>query len=432
MASTLQSPMDLKNKKVTIIGLARSGIAVAQIVKKLGGRPRITEQKSVDDFKKENSQWLEPPDVVYELGGHTRAFVEESDLVVLSPGVRKDAVPVGWALAKGIPVVGEIELAYQFCPAPIIAVTGSNGKTTTVTLIAEILKKTGKNVFLCGNIGRPFSQCVLEMKPDDWAVLEVSSFQLETIQQFKPRVALFLNFSENHLDRHKDIQEYFEAKARIFENQDEGDFAILNYQQPQLRTLAGTLKAKVSFFNSPEKVSLHSNPNYWAALEASRILGIPSRIAQEVFQQFKGVEHRLEFVRTLSGVDYINDSKATTVASGRWALERMEKPVIMICGGRDKNLDFSVLRDIVKKKVKKMIAYGEAREKLKKIFSDVTAFESYPTLEGAVASAHQSALAGDCVVLSPMCASFDLFSNYEERGRVFKNLVFGLGPSKGV
>ena len=230
---------NLKNKKVTIIGAARSGIAVANAVLRLGGHPKISENKPLDGFSPQLKELSEPAGVTVEAGGHTRTFIQDSDYVVLSPGVRLDASPVVWAKQRGIEVMGEVELAFRLCPCPVVAVTGSNGKTTTSTVIAEILKYAGRPVCLCGNIGSPFSKHVLDLKPTDTVVLEISSFQLESTIHFKPHVAVWTNFSQNHLDRHKDLAEYFQAKCKIFANQDSEDFAILNYDQLEHRKLAG-------------------------------------------------------------------------------------------------------------------------------------------------------------------------------------------------
>ena len=407
---------DLKNKKVTVIGAARSGVAVAEAVLRLGGIAKISESKA---FEKLDG-------VIVESGGHTQGFIQDSDYVVLSPGVRLDAQPVKWARERGIEVMGEVEFAYRLCSCPIVAITGSNGKTTTTTVIAEILKRAGRHVSLCGNIGSPFSKYVLDLKPSDIVVLEISSFQLESTIHFKPHVAVWTNFSQNHLDRHKDLEEYFQAKCKIFANQDSKDFVVLNFQAPEHRKLAESLKAKVLFFNTPGKTAGVDNPNYLAAMQAAHALGISADVCRKVFSEFKGVEHRLEFVRDLGGVEYINDSKSTTVEAGRWALERTLKPMVMICGGLDKHLDYSPLKSLVAQKVKYMIAIGQAREIMKSTFGDVVHVDTFTSLEEAIITARGKAKSGECVLLSPMCASFDMFKDYEDRGRCFKEIVNNL------
>jgi UDP-N-acetylmuramoylalanine--D-glutamate ligase len=420
-------PLDLKNKKVTIIGAARSGIAVAEAVLRLGGIAKISESKALEEL---------PAGVIIETGGHSQAFIQDSDYVVLSPGVRLDTLAVQYAREKDIEVMGEVEFAFRLCPCPVIAVTGSNGKTTTSTVIAEILERAGRQVCLCGNIGSPFSKHVLDLKPADVVVLEISSFQLESTLHFKPHVAVWTNFSQNHLDRHKDLEEYFQAKLKIFANQDAQDFVVLNYLDPQHRKLAGQsplpnpphegegiIKSKVLFFNTQNKPTGVDNPNYLAAMQAAGALGISEDICLQTFAEFKGVEHRLEFVRNLGGVDFINDSKSTTVEAGRWALERSVKPVVMICGGLDKHLDYSPLKALVAQKVKHMIAIGQAREIMKSTFSDVVTVDTFASMQEAVEAAKGLAKSGETVLLSPMCASFDMFNDYEHRGRCFKEIV---------
>jgi len=405
---------DLKHKKVTVIGAARSGIAVADAVLRLGGIAKISDSHAVEKLD----------GVIVEAGGHTKAFIQDSDYVMLSPGVRLDAVPVQWAREKKIEVMGEVEFAYRLCPCPIVAITGSNGKTTTSTVIAEIIKKTGRKVALCGNIGSPFSKHVLDLNATDIVVLEISSFQLESTIHFKPHVAVWTNFSQNHLDRHKDLEEYFQAKCKIFVNQDAKDFAVLNFLDAEHQKLAKHLKAKVLFFN--DAAGKVDNPNYLAAMQTARALGIGIDVCLKVFEEFKGVEHRLEFVRDIGGVVFINDSKSTTVEAGRWALERAAKPVIMICGGSDKKLDYHPLKSLVAQKVKHMIAIGEIRDLIKSTFADVVTVDTVNSFEEAIKTARHIAKPGEHVLLSPMTASFDMFDDYEHRGRVFKEIVQGL------
>ncbi len=420
--------LELTHKKVTVLGAKRSGLAVAQMVGQLRGLPKISDAGPEASIRSDVAAVMQHVEYQLESGAHTRPFIQDSDLVVLSPGVRLDAPAVKWAQEKNIPVMGEIEFAWRFCPKPVIAVTGSNGKTTTVTLIAKILEKAGKKVCLCGNVGSAFSQHIADFPKMDYIVLEVSSFQLESIIEFKPAIAVFLNFSENHLDRHKDLAEYLTAKKRIFLNQGREEYAVLNAQDSVVASLAKDLKSQVRFFNSPEHIAQTAitNPNHLAALAVAEILGIPDSLCREVFKDFKGVEHRLEWVRSLQGVEYINDSKSTTAEATRWALLRSYRPLILICGGRDKNIDFSVLKSLVRQKVKKMIVIGEAREKLKKIFGSVVDVEEAGGLEPAVKRAQEAAREGDTVLLSPMCASFDMFDNYEHRGRVYKEIIHKL------
>lgn len=416
----------IKDKVVTVIGAARSGIAVANTVIKLGGKAQISEFKERSAIEAQLKELTDQADVAIECGGHTKEFIQRSDYVVLSPGVRNDVPAVQWALDHQIAVIGEIEFAFRLCPCPIVAVTGSNGKTTTVTLIAEILKAAGRKVCLCGNIGHPFSRYVSYLTAEDIVVLEISSFQLESTTHFKPHVSVWTNFSQNHLDRHKDLEEYFQAKSALLANQDEGDFAVLNYKQAEHHELAKTIKAKLIWFNSPDDPKDIDNPNSLAAMKAAMALGVSEHICREVFKHFKGVEHRLEFVRTLDGVDYINDSKSTTRDSGRWALERAQKPMVMICGGSDKKINYEPLRDLVTQKVKHIIAIGDIRDIIKSTFSSVVAVDTCDSFDAAVKRARHLAVKGDMVILCPMTASFDMFTDYEHRGRVFKEIVNSL------
>lgn len=421
--------IDFKNKKITVIGTARSGLSVARLLLSLNAFVKISENKKLEEIPLEIKDWIEANDITIEHGGHSKEFITDSDVIVLSPGVRIDSQVVQWATSQNIKVMGEVEVAFTLCNKPIIAVTGSNGKTTVVTLVKEIIEKAGSRPRLCGNVGIPFSEYVLESDSYDYFVLEISSFQLESIIDFKPFIAVFLNFSQNHLDRHKDINEYFDMKKRIFMNQDGNDYAVLNINDVKLLELSEDIKSNVSYFNSKQKIDFFNkeygivNPNYLAAAEVARILNINIDTCINVFNSFKGVEHRLETVRVINGVDFINDSKATTAESGRWAMERISKPIVMICGGRDKNIDFSVLKNLVKSKVKKMFLIGEARDKLERTFKSVIEIDKVESLDEAVRCAKEYACEGDCVLFSPMCASFDMFKNYEERGRIFKKIV---------
>ncbi len=442
---------DLQHKRITIIGGKRSGMALAELLVKKGARPRLSENGTEDSLPSDFLSWAKKHHVELEFNGHTEKFIQESDVIVLSPGVRIDAWPVQWAKARGIPILGEIEFAFQFCHKPVIAVTGSNGKTTTVTLIEQVLKKAGFNAVLCGNVGIPFSRCVQDLSGVDYVVLEISSFQMEsllpiqshfrwennpdgfTFKEFKPFVAVVLNFSQNHLDRHKDMEEYFEAKTKIFQNQSKDDFAVLNKQDAKLNALAQKLNSAVRFFNLESLNNQMSiNPNYSAVMIVADILGIGQETVHNVFKDFKGVEHRLELVRCLDGVDYINDSKATTAEATGWALENMKQPTIMICGGRDKNIDYSVLQPLVEKKIKKMIVLGEAKDKLKKVFRDIVEVHEAQDMKEAIFKAQQMAEPGNNILLSPMCASFDMFKDYEHRGQVFKEIVNNLESSELV
>jgi len=310
-----------KGKKAVIIGLARSGLACANLLHGLGARVFISDNRD-NEFTRLNAEKLDSSEIKCELGRHSSEYVDGSDFMVISPGVDDSAQPVVWAKQKGIPVLSEIEIAWLLCPATVIAVTGSNGKTTVTTLIGKVIEASGRKAFICGNIGNPFSNVVPETGEDDFVSLEVSSFQLEHIRSFKPKISVILNFSRNHLDRYKNMEEYLEAKKRIFLNQDSSDFLISNAQDPVLKEAVSSCRAKKVFFSGENGIS----PNQSAVLAVASILNIEKDTCLKVFSEFKGLEHRLEYVAEIGGVKFINDSKATTVESCVMAL--------IVCRGR--------------------------------------------------------------------------------------------------
>jgi UDP-N-acetylmuramoylalanine--D-glutamate ligase len=411
-----------KNKKVLVVGLARSGVACANLLVKLGAREVCVTDNKDSEATRSFAKQLSTGEIRVELGTHSRALLEGKDMVIVSPGIPRNADPILWAQELSIPVISEIEFAWSLCPATVIAVTGSNGKTTTTTLIAEIIRSSGRNVFVCGNIGTPFAQEVEKMKKEDFVSLEISSFQLEHIRSFKPHIAVILNFSPNHLDRHKDMQEYLDAKKRIFMNQGRGDYTVLNADDPMVKSLSSETKAKTVFFSGEEKL----NPDYAATAAVGSILGLKKDLVLKVLADFKGIEHRMEYVAEIRGVKFINDSKATTVESALWALRNTQGPVVLIAGGRHKGIDYKTIVPLAKTKVRQAILIGEARPIMKKAFLGEINFEEADTLEDAVRKAFASARPGDYVVLSPMCSSFDMFSSYEHRGKVFKEIVIAL------
>lgn len=410
-----------RNKKITIVGLARSGLACANLLYSLGAQVSVTDSQNSTSTRK-NSLLLKSVKIKRELGGHSRDFIKDRDLIVISPGVADSAQPLVWAKKYAIPVISEIELGWLLCPAKVIAVTGSSGKTTVTTLIGLILKAAGKRAFVCGNIGNPFAGEVRKIKPSDFVVLEVSSFQLEKIRTFKPKIAVITNLSKNHLDRYPGMKEYILAKKRISLNQDKKDFLVLNPQDKQLIRMARQTRARVKFF----KVEPGLNPNQAAVLSVGSILGISRKTCLKVFKKFKGLEHRMEEVAEIRGVRFINDSKATTAESTIWALRNINSPIILIAGGKDKGVDYRALLDPARDKVKEVILIGEAKEKIKSALQGRLRISFSATLEQAVSCAFGKADSGDCVLLSPMCSSFDMFSDYEHRGRVFKSAVLEL------
>ena len=410
-----------KGKKVLVVGLGRSGLSAAKLLKAQGACVSVSEAAQGCGYDAAAAALCQLG-IEVELGGHSRRFVEGRDMVVISPGVRPDALPCLWACELGIEMVSEIELGFLCCPATLIAVTGTNGKTTTTTLIAEVLRASGKKAYCLGNIGTPFSQDVLSMKKGDYVSLEVSSFQLEKIKAFHPKVAVVLNITPDHMDRYASMEEYCKAKKRICENQDTRDWLIINGQDQYLEKMSKDLKAQVVFFDRLG-FKAEFNQNQLAVLAVAKVLGIEESDVLRVFNAFKGVEHRLEHVAELDGVDFINDSKATNIDSTIWALNNIKKPAVLIAGGRDKGSDFFSLRELVRQKVKSVVLIGEASERIHEAWKEVLPCQKAGELKEAVELAYQNTRPGECVLLSPMCKSFDMFTDYEHRGRVFKEAV---------
>ena len=422
--------IDFKDRNVVVLGLGCSGLASAKLLNKLGAQVFISDK--TDDVKqREYSCDLKKLSIDFELGKHTKTIIESADYLVISPGVSYNCEAVEWARKKNIEVIGEIELAYQHCPAQIIAITGTNGKTTVTTLIGKILEKAGRDVFVLGNIGKPFSSCIDKIKDTDLISLEVSSFQLESIKEFRPKVSIILNFTPDHLDRYKNLGEYLKAKKRIFINQKKEDFLILNYADSRLRPLASETEAEVLYFGGGKSGFDESkfNPNQLAVLKVAEIFGIDLDICYKVFEEFTGIEHRLEFVSNINGVDFINDSKATNIEATIWALENSIKPTILIAGGRDKGSDFAIISNILKNKVKSLVLFGESKTRIEDVLNGLVKISTAKDIYEAVNLAFNQARKGDCIILSPMCASFDMFSNYQERGRIFKGIVNNLKSS---
>jgi len=414
-----------KGKNVTIVGLARSGLACGNLLHSLGARVCITDNKDNTQTRSFMVR-LCSKDIQVELGTHSEDFIKQAELVIISPGVADNAQPIIWAKEFSKPVISEVELASMLCPADIIAVTGSNGKTTVTTLIGKILTEAQKKVFVCGNIGNPFSGEVGKFKKGDFVVLEVSSFQLETINKFKPKIAVILNLTPNHLDRYKNIQEYLVAKKRIFMNQDKKDFLVLNADDPLLRAVAPESKSIVAFFNKQGTL----NPNQNAVIAVGKILGIKLEKMLNVFENFKGIEHRMEEVAEINGVKFINDSKATTADSAIWAISNISTPIILIAGGRHKGINYRVILDAAKNKVKQAILIGEAKDIIAADLEGAFPIDKVNTLKEAIIRAYESAKSGDRILFSPMCSSFDMFKDYEQRGEAFKKIVLDL--AKGV
>ena len=448
--------MDLNNKRVLVVGLGKSGVASALFVKARGARVTVSDAKPQGELKAEIPMLLEHG-IAVETGGHGERTFQGQDLIVVSPGVRVDAPLLVQARSLGEKVIGEVELAAQFFPGGIVAITGSNGKTTTTTLAGEIVAAGGYPTVVGGNIGTPAISLVEAARPDTIVVLEVSSFQLETIQTFRPRIAVVLNVTPDHLDRHRTFAAYADAKARIFENQTPEDFAVLNEDDPTCVELAARTRAQVFWFSRKKEVKqgayvserrilfrdasgqrevmlvseiplkgLHNVENVLAAVSVGALLRCAPEKVRQAVREFKAVEHRLEFVANVQGVDYYNDSKATNVDATIKALESFPANIHLILGGKDKGSDYSILNDLLRERVKRVYTIGAAAGKIESQIKGAAEIVHAQTLENAVHKAADAAQAGDVVLLAPACASFDQFRSYEHRGKVFKGVVSAL------
>lgn len=445
--------MEIKNKHIAIIGAVRSGLAAARLVKRLGGIPFVSDMNSEEKLS-ESKMFLADENIEYEFGGHSEK-VFSSDLIITSPGVPSDAEVLKKSNEKNIKIISEVEFASLFCRAKIIAVTGSNGKTTTTSLISHLLNESGLKCHSAGNIGRAFSDVVLEAEENEFVALEVSSFQLDFIDKFKPDFALLLNITPDHLDRYENnFQNYINSKIRIFENQNEKDILVINSDdeilqknisgvspklfrfstRKELQNGAFLLNGGLYFQNGDKRESIcavsdlslkgeHNISNVLSVIVTAKLLEIENEKIKSALGSFPGVAHRLEFVRELNGVEYINDSKATNVDSVWYALRSFEKPVYLILGGKDKGNNYDEIKDPVGKNVVKIFALGSSARKVYDYFKNLIDVEIAESLEEAVTAANREAKPGSVVLLSPACASFDMFDNYEHRGTVFKEAV---------
>jgi len=449
--------VNLKGKNVLILGLARSGVAAAEELFNLGAKVVASDIKSRSELK--DIDILETKGVKLVFGEHPLNLLNDCDLIVISPGVPSDIKILDEARKRDIPIISELELGFWFAKAPIIAVTGTNGKTTTTTLIGEILKNEGKNITLAGNIGIPLIREVEKAEGKDYLVVEVSSFQLENIMHFRPKISVLLNITEDHLNRHKTFENYIEAKARIFENQTEEDYAVLNFDDPIAKSFVKRIKAKVIFFSKKDELPRgiyvkngvivirengkiypllkaeelgirgdHNLENALAATCVAWICRINLNNLAETLKDFHGVEHRLEFVAEIGKVKFINDSKATNPDSAQKAIEAIKEPIVLIAGGYDKKSDYTNFVKSFNGKVKKLILIGETANAIEEAARKYGFFDikKTNTLQNAIKLAYNAAKPGDVVLLSPACASWDMFESFEERGRIFKETVYSL------
>ena len=448
--------MELANKKALVCGMARSGISAAKMLAKKGALVTLQDLKTEDKLNAEDITALKSAGVTLYLGANPDEIVSGFDMLVLSPGIPTDLPFVLKAREAGVEVLGEVELAYRLCKAPVVAITGTNGKTTTTTLVGEIMQNFNNDTFVVGNIGTPFSDYVDDIKETSCVVAEMSSFQLETIKEFHPKVSAVLNITPDHLNRHKTLENYIAAKERVFENQSESDYTILNYNDPATRDMANRTKANVIYFSLDKKLDGgiysdeksiyidcmgysekvvdidelnilggHNVENAMAAIGCAVCAGASLEVVRKTLNEFKAVEHRIEYSGTVNGVDYYNDSKGTNPDASIKAVLAMKKPICLIAGGYDKGSDFDEWVSYFDGRVKYVAVLGAVKEQLKTSLDKAgfTNYEIAQTFEDAFNMCKNHAAEGDCVLLSPACASWDMFDSYEQRGEIFKELV---------
>ena len=453
---SIGSPVSVQGKKITVLGAARSGVAAAELLKARGAKVFVSDVAPADRITAQVER-LNSLGVEFETGSHS-SKVFDAGLIVVSPGVPTNSPTLQEAEKRGIRIVSELEVASWFCPSPMVGITGTNGKTTTTALTGRLLFDAKRKHIVAGNIGEAFSAVIPGIDPETVAVLEVSSFQLDYVELFHPHIAIFLNLTPDHLDRYDGLMEkYVAAKCRIFQNQTKDDFLIYNFDDDDVResvrrlaslhvttlgfgidqqfdqgafvedgklvTLIGNQRTEII---ETEAISIRGTHNLYNAMAASltaQILGVPAPSIRATLKNFKAPVHRLELLRDLDGVRYINDSKATNVSSVWYALQAYREPIVLLLGGRDKGNDYSKLYDLVQNNVKAIIAIGESADVVVDEFKDKTKVSRADSMEEAVKQARALASSGDVVMLSPACASFDWFRNYEHRGEVFKELV---------
>ena len=444
--------MRYAGNKVTVIGLARSGFAAAKFLLARKARVRVTESSSKRQTL-ESAEYLRGLGAEVETGGHTEAYVTGSRFVVTSPGIPRKSAPLVWAARKRIPVISEIELAWRSCPGRIVGITGSNGKTTTSHLINRILQEAGRASVLCGNVGYSFAEALPEVTRRSVVVLELSSFQLEDSPQFRPEIAVVLNLSPNHLDRHGTLRRYARAKENIFRNQSANDAVVLNHDDAVVRAMARRARGQVVYFSKKplsRGVYLEGDQAYWkdrsgrralwriselqlsgahnvenalAASAAAVLLGVARAPLVRALRTFRTLDHRIEPIAEIGGVRFVNDSKSTTVASTRAAIEAVQGPIVLIAGGRDKGVDYGGIEADLERKVRSAVLYGEAAPKIASSWKRYANYVIVRDFADAVRVAHRSAVNGDAVLLSPMCTSYDQFGSFEERGEAFRDVV---------
>jgi UDP-N-acetylmuramoylalanine--D-glutamate ligase len=454
--------MELKGKKVLVVGLGKSGLAAALFLRHRGAQVTVSDARSAEALAKDIPALLDEG-IMVETGGHGLLTFRRQDLIVVSPGVPLNTPELAQVKSFGLPVIGELEMAARFLKGRTLAITGSNGKTTTTALVGEILQKAGIPTLVGGNIGVPVVALIDQSTDETWSVLEVSSFQLESTERFRPRIAVILNITPDHLDRHGSFENYALAKERIFAAQDESDVVVLNADNARAAQAAVRSVGKVYFFSIEHSVmqgawvedgllvyragkdeplekimplssvplqGAHNVENVLAAVCASRLAGVSAEQIRSGVEAFKAVEHRLEFVAKVDGVDFYNDSKATNVDATAKAVASFSTGIHLILGGKDKDSDYTQLAELLRARVREIYTIGSAAAKIESQLRGVVSILSCQTLEKAVSAAASAARPGEVVLLAPACSSFDQFENYEQRGRVFKELVNELRGGK--
>ncbi len=450
--------MDFSGKKVLVVGFGKTGKALVAFLTAQGAEVLVSDIRNPEVIQKEIQTLLGPGrQARVEGGGHTPEFFRRAEIILVSPGVPLDLPALKAAEGLGIPIWGELEVFARWVACPVVAVTGTNGKTTTTALLNEMLTASGVETFLGGNIGRPLIEYLLADEQPPVVVAEISSFQLDTTVSFTPKVGLLLNITDDHLDRYPDFEAYAASKAGLFRNQGPEEAAVLNADDPTCRKIGAGLSGPTYFFSLKRKPSspgawlegnqariafegweetydlgrfplpgTHNQENALAAILGARLMGADPRGVQEALNTFKGFGHRLEWVAEIDGVRFYDDSKATNVGAVYKALEGFDRPVILIAGGRDKGGDYYPLIDVVREKVKALILIGEAQDKMAAQLGGATRTEKARSLEEAVGRAFALAEPGEAVLLSPACSSFDMFRDYVHRGEVFQSTVRGL------
>jgi UDP-N-acetylmuramoylalanine--D-glutamate ligase len=453
--------MDYRGKTALVVGAAKSGLAAVRFLLECGARVILTDRKSREELQSAIVPLVETArssgELIFQLGGHQIESFRSCDFLVVSPGVPLAMPEFETSRKAGIPVLAEIELAYRHIKGRVIGITGSNGKTTTTTLVYELLAGAGFKARAAGNIGTPLISFAADSTPEDIYSVELSSFQLEGISRFRPFVGSILNLTPDHLDRYPGFEQYIEAKQRIFMNQKSTDFVVLNADDFRTEALASTVPSKPVLFSRLKALQhgafvrgdrvvyrddggekdlfpvsaiglkgAHNLENVLASCAMAILAGAPAESLEKSVRNFKGVEHRIEWVAETNGVRYYNDSKATNVDATIKSLEAFPGNIILIAGGRDKGSDFTVLKNLVREKVKHLILIGEAAGKIGEALSDAVETSGAGTMQEAVSVCRDLAQPGDVVLLAPACASFDMFENYEHRGRIFKEAVRAL------